>query len=498
MWLEREYCEYCLRVHAGNFLLLAAAEVARMLRSPSSAVDGRRLLASLLGTMLFVSGVLAVLKYNVVRDRRETAELGTLATVAEIVELWGTTEKVSASHPPFTGRWRRGPEEAAIRIVVFGDYQCHDCEKLDRELETLLIGRTDIAISFRHFPLCRDCNPTIKDPKFHDNACLAAQVAEAAGELGGTDGFWKMHQWLFAKAGQFTEQELHAALPDLGISDLSQFAEALQRPGLEQRIRLDVEVASALGLDGTPLVYLNGVELPNADVEGTLTQAIEALTKLNLPARSAAADVPRGRVERLVSRWQEGAAVSFPDSLPGWSIGAADARVRMTLIYDYGNPYSPWLDELARTVAEQHPEVQLRLVLFPLSKSLNPRFEKWDKDFYGTSTEMARLAQASFDLGGEAAFLSMHAWILQHQADFDLKNALEFAASLGLDAEQVRERMQSEAVTTSLVESIQAVEAVDIKWAGKLYVNGRRVTALTPNRELLERMIAVSGETPTP
>ena len=88
----------------------------------------------------------------------------------------------------------------------------------------------------------------------------------------------------------------------------------------------------------------------------------------------------------------------------------------------------------------------------------------------------------------------MHAWILQHQADFELENALEFAASLGLDAEQVRERMQSEAVTSSLVRYIQAVEAIDIKWAGKLYVNGRRVTALTPTRELLERIIAAAGE----
>ncbi len=498
MWLEGEYCEYCVRVHAGNFLLLIVAEIARSLRSHSAPISARNPLAGMTITALAVTGLLAVLKGNVVAERQETAERETQATVAEVVASSRTTADVSAAHPIFTGRWRRGPEEAAIRIVVFGDYQCHDCEKLDRELETLLVGRSDIAVSFRHFPLCRDCNPTIKDPKFHDNACVAARVAEAAGESGQADGFWKMHQWLFAKAGQFTEQELHAALPELGISDVLQFTETLQHPDLEQRIRLDVEEASALGLDGTPLVYLNGVELPNADVEGTLTRAIEALTNQNLPARTAAADVPLGRVDRLVARWQEGEAVSFPDSLPGWSIGMADARVRMTLVYDYGNPYSPWLDELARTVAEQHPEVQLRLVLFPLSKSLNPRFDKWEKDFYGTSTETARLAQASSDLGGDAAFLSVHAWILQHQADFELENALEFAASLGLNSEQVREQMQSEAVTVALVQSIQAVEAVDIKWAGKLYINGRRVTALTPTRELLERMIALAGETPAP
>ena len=123
--------------------------------------------------------------------------------------------------------------------------------------------------------------------------------------------------------------------------------------------------------------------------------------------------------------------MSFPDSLPGWSIGAAEAPIRMTLIFDYANPYTPWLDEVARKVAERHPEVQLQLVLFPLSKSLNPRFGKWGKDFYGASTEMARLAQTSSDLGGDAAFLSMHAPSINQSTVSDDERMIALASSDG-------------------------------------------------------------------
>ena len=39
---------------------------------------------------------------------------------------------------PLQGRWRLGPEDAPIRLVMFTDPQCPDCKRVHGELETIL------------------------------------------------------------------------------------------------------------------------------------------------------------------------------------------------------------------------------------------------------------------------------------------------------------------------------------------------------------------------
>src|SRR5690606_27324872 len=104
----------------------------------------------------------------------------------------------------FEGRYRHGPEVVPVRIVVFTDYQCPDCDQLDQTLEGLIQGRPDVAVSVKHFPFSKACNPNVPR-EMHPNACWAARAAEAAGVLRGRDGFWAMHRWLFSRRGSFTD-----------------------------------------------------------------------------------------------------------------------------------------------------------------------------------------------------------------------------------------------------------------------------------------------------
>ena len=388
-----------------------------------------------------------------------------------------------------TGRWRQGPERSPVRVVVFGDYQCDDCGQLDQEIETLRQTSPQIQVTFRHFPMCRDCNVAIRHPRFHDNACVAARAAEAAGQLAQSAGFWRLHQWLFQHAGKFTEAELRAALPGLAFPDPEQFLRTTSLPSVNEALTEDVQLAISLGLDSTPLVFVNGVELPDADVPGTLTRTATELMELAVPAADADGDRPRSSTERLVNRWHQESEVQFPESLNGWTEGAPGARVHLTLVYDYANPYTPLLDEVAREVVRKHPDVQLTRILFPLSKTLNPRFAKWEQDYYGPSTEMARLSQACALSGDAQAWRTIHQWLLDHQSEFELQQALSVARAAGLNSSELEQRLPSEAVTTALLQRIQGVEATGIKWASTLYVNGRRVTAITPSVELLEQIV---------
>src|SRR5690606_31100689 len=80
----------------------------------------------------------------------------------------------------------RGPADAPITLVEYGDYQCPYCgqaEPVIREILARFGGR--LRYVFRHLPLA----------DVHVNAQRAAQAAEAAAEQG---KFWEMHDLLFA------------------------------------------------------------------------------------------------------------------------------------------------------------------------------------------------------------------------------------------------------------------------------------------------------------
>ena len=260
-------------------------------------------------------------------------------------------------------------------------------------------------------------------------------------------------------------------------------------PTAQSAVTDDVQLAISLGLDSTPLVFINGVELPDADVAGTLTRTATELIRQGVPEADSSGDSPRSSVDRLVTRWRNEPEVQFPDSLAGWTDCHSNAPVKITLVFDYANPYTPLLDEVASEIVRQHPNVQLTRILFPLSKSLNPRFAKWDQDYYGASTEMARFSQACAESGDPVAWLKLHRWLLEHQSDFDLPQALVTAKDAGLDDTKLEAEGNSDAVTVALQQRIQGVESLEIKWASTLYINGRRVTAIAPTVELLERIV---------
>jgi hypothetical protein len=118
----------------------------------------------------------------------------------------------ASSAERFTGRYLYGPEEAPIRIVIFAGYQCQDCYTIEQQLVSLMQTRSDINVSMKHFPFCKDCNPYMSRT-MHANGCWAARAAEAAGILWGKDGFWKMHQHLFSKRGSFQSVVELTSLP---------------------------------------------------------------------------------------------------------------------------------------------------------------------------------------------------------------------------------------------------------------------------------------------
>lgn len=87
-----------------------------------------------------------------------------------------------------------GAESPLLTITEFTDYQCFPCKKTHLALRKLIRQYPDkIRLVHRHFPMCRRCNPLVKE-RYHEAACIMALIAICASDHG---KFWLVSDSLF-------------------------------------------------------------------------------------------------------------------------------------------------------------------------------------------------------------------------------------------------------------------------------------------------------------
>ena len=139
----------------------------------------------------------------------------------------------------------RGPDEALVTLLEYGDFECPYCGAAEPVVRELLASFGDeLRYVWRHLPLT-DVHPT---------AQLAAEAAEAAAAQG---RFWDFYDALLANQRAFEPRDLlrHAEL--LGL-DLERFRTELRQHAHTPRVAEDVASADASGVSGTPTFFING------------------------------------------------------------------------------------------------------------------------------------------------------------------------------------------------------------------------------------------------
>jgi protein-disulfide isomerase/uncharacterized membrane protein len=162
--------------------------------------------------------------------------------------------------------WPLGPEGAALHIAVWGDYQEPHTAKADEMIRRFIANRKDAQYVFRNYPVNQACNPSSGVTK-HEHACRAHQAAEAAGLLGGVDGFWKMHDWLMKHQTDFSEDTLRKAVEAMGFP-LEPFFVTMDSPEVREHIIEDCNYGKQLGLFAVPCIFVNGKYVPRWQVSG--------------------------------------------------------------------------------------------------------------------------------------------------------------------------------------------------------------------------------------
>ncbi len=168
--------------------------------------------------------------------------------------------------PPDAVPWPKGPDNARIKIVMWGDYQETWTPKADGIIRQWMAGRTDTQYVFRHFPFNQACNPEIPRTA-HPQACRASQAAAAAGKLGAVDGYWKMHEWLMTHQADFSDETIRRAAAEMGF-DADTFFAAMNSPEVKAAIEGDCKTGKPmLYRGGIPTIYVNGKVLPRWRLE---------------------------------------------------------------------------------------------------------------------------------------------------------------------------------------------------------------------------------------
>jgi protein-disulfide isomerase len=161
----------------------------------------------------------------------------------------------------------RGGTNAKVTLEEYGDYQCPPCGALFPELKKLEKEYGDqMRFVFRHFPL-----------SIHKHARLAAHAAEAAALQG---HFWEMHDIIYQNQMIWTPADDARPLfiqyaRDLKL-DVDRFTRDMDSPAVEARVAADYDRGTALGVNGTPALFLNGRQInPTAVTPEGLRMALD-------------------------------------------------------------------------------------------------------------------------------------------------------------------------------------------------------------------------------
>ena len=140
-----------------------------------------------------------------------------------------------------------------VTFVEFLDFECEACRAAFPMVEQLRTEYGDrVNFVVRYFPI-----------ESHFNAERAARAVEAAARQG---KFEPMYKKMFETQSQWGEQQVPADETFRGFAseldlDLTAFDAAYNDPATLERINIDVADGEALGVRGTPTIFLNGEQL---------------------------------------------------------------------------------------------------------------------------------------------------------------------------------------------------------------------------------------------
>ena len=159
----------------------------------------------------------------------------------------------------------KGGKNAPVELVLFSDYQCPFCARVEPTLDKLEKEFGDkLKIVWKNQPL-----------SFHKRAMPAAKASMAAGEQG---KFWEMHKILFENNKKLEDADLEGYAKQIGLN-LTKWKAAMESDAIANQIKAEQTLANKVGARGTPTSFINGKKLRGAQPYEAFKKAVEDALK---------------------------------------------------------------------------------------------------------------------------------------------------------------------------------------------------------------------------
>lgn len=148
----------------------------------------------------------------------------------------------------------RGPKDAAVTIVEFGDLQCPACKAAQPTVEALVAAEPKARFVFQNFPL-----------EMHNWAAKGAYYADCVAQES-TDAFWKFVASTYAQQSDITaenaDEKLTAIAESSGVKG-ADIATCAATPVAKAHVDASIALGKSVNVNGTPTLFINGRSIGN-------------------------------------------------------------------------------------------------------------------------------------------------------------------------------------------------------------------------------------------
>ncbi len=180
---------------------------------------------------------------------------------------------------------QQGPSAAPVTVVVFSDFQCPFCSRVEPTLAQLRKAYPeDVRVVWKNLPLA-----------MHPQAMPAALAAEAAREQG---KFWEMHDLLFQNQGKLAPDQYDAWARQLGL-DMKRFQASVASAATRARVEEDARIGARVAPQGTPTLYVNCRQVVGAQPYEVFQKVVDEQLSRAASLRKAGAPAGAAFYERI-------------------------------------------------------------------------------------------------------------------------------------------------------------------------------------------------------
>lgn len=365
----------------------------------------------------------------------------------------------------------RGPADALVTLIVFSDFQCPFCKRVEDTLAEIskTYGR-ELRIVWKDNPL-----------PFHPRARPSAEFARFVLGRKGNAGFWQAHDALFESAPKLEDEDLKAIASKLGVDWASAKAASAQQR-FSDRLDRSIDLASDFQARGTPHFFINGVRLSGAQPFEKFKALIDA--QLEVAKALVAHGAPRAHVYDEITKDGKGPPasetkeVAAPDANAPFR-GNANAKLVIQEFSDFQCPFCSRVEPTLRDL-EKEFGAQIKIV-----------YRHLPLPFHEHAELAAEASQEALAQKGNAGFWKFHDALFAAQTDadgsrnpaaIDRAHLEQMATELGLDLARFKAALDSHQHAARVRADADAASRAGINgtpgfMVDKYYLSGAQPTA---------------------